>query len=316
MFLRAKKHKVIIMNWKSVTIIVAFSMLSFTLSLIHSIFAYLSIIPLSIFILDESSDAFFEEVYDSLNPTMRYALSITLLAFIVSLDEIIVSISSIITGYAEISAGALMGSDAITVLMVVLILMAVRRKLDYRKTIPYVIFPAFLIGAGILSEYLNLAWVSNILYAATILISVVVLIAISLKILKPKEKIKESKTGAPFRNITFGTFYLFFLTVGAYYLSFSTVQVSSYYDISYFIGGYVIAGVVGSMPEYFMIKDSMKNGNMDDASGIFVGSTIIKGTILLPLVSIFFGYSYPLFNFFILFSIICTVTLIPFMKMR
>ena len=156
MFLRAKKHKVIIMNWKSVTIIVAFSLLSFTLSLIHSIFAYLSIIPLSIFILDESSDAFFEEVYDSLNPTMRYALSITLLAFIVSLDEIIVSISSIITGYAEISAGALMGSDAITVLMVVLILMAVRRKLDYRKTIPYVIFPAFLIGAGILSEYLNL----------------------------------------------------------------------------------------------------------------------------------------------------------------
>ena len=316
MFLRVRKHKVIIMNWKSVTIIVAFSMLSFTLSLIHSIFAYLSIIPLSIFILDESSDAFFEEIYDSLTPAVRYGISITLLAFIVSLDEIMVSISSIMTGYAEISAGALIGSDAITVLMVVLILMAVRRKLDYRKTIPYVIFPAFLIGAGILSEYLNLSWISNMLYAATILISVVVLIAISSKILKSTGKMTKSETGTPFRNIAFGAFYLSFLTVGAYYLSFSTVEVSSYYNISYFIGGYVIAGVVGSLPEYFMIRDSMKNGNTDDASGIFVGSTIIKGTILLPLVSIFFGYSYPLDNFFILFSIICTVTLIPFMKVR
>ncbi len=310
------KHDAIIMKWKSIAAILFFSLLSFIFSMIHSLFAFLFIIPLSIFILDVSSDAFFDEVYDSLTPTLRYGLSITLLAFIVSLDEIMVSVSSIITGYAEISSGALIGSDAITVLMVVLIILRVGRSLDYGKTIPYIIFPVFLITAGFFAEYLNIAWATDMLYASTLLISAIILIVVSSRMLKSKENKIEGKPGNTIRNIAFGAFYLGFLTIGAYYLSFSTVGVSSYFDISYFTGGYLIAGVVGSMPEYFMIRDSMRNGNTDDASGIFVGSTIIKGTILLPLVSIYFGYSYPLYNTFILFSILCTVILIPFMKMK
>ena len=111
------------MNLKNVALVIVFSILSFLFSLFHSLFAYILIIPLSIFIMDKTSDGFFEEVYNSLNPTLRYGLSISLLAFIVSLDEILVSGSSIIRGYAEISAGALMGSDAISVVMLVLILL-------------------------------------------------------------------------------------------------------------------------------------------------------------------------------------------------
>ncbi len=294
-------------------LIIVFSIISIILAFFHNFFSVIAIIIFSLYILDKTSDDFFDEVYSFLDPDLRYILSISLLSFIVSLDEIMVSGASIITGHAMISTGALMGSSAITVVMMAVALVSFRKRADFKSNILFIIFPVSLIFAGLVS---GIPFLETAIDFGVLIVSAIFLIYLSLKGFHFKHSPGRSK--GKFRPIDAakGAFFLVFLTIGAYLLSISAADFSDFLGLNYFVGGYLVAGVAGTLPEYFMIRDSIKNGNVEDASGIFVGSTLMKGTIILPAISIAFGYSFSIYNGYVLFSIILCLALFPFLKFR
>lgn len=64
-----------------------------------------------------------------------------------------------------------------------------------------------------------------------------------------------------------------------------SVGFSTFSGIPYFLSGFVIAGIAGSLPEVFMMAISFRKTRPDMAFGVIVGSTTYKITLVLGLIA-------------------------------
>ncbi|SJK85140.1 hypothetical protein [Cuniculiplasma divulgatum] len=242
-----------------------------------------------IFGLDMSSDELYEEIekITGRKPGLFYGL--TLFSFLTSFDEIAVSASSIAEGYPGISIGTLVGSIVVTLLIFLVILKFSRTKIEKR-------YAPFLLIAPV---YILLLVVLHMEEVPVILLLTIVTIGISFfafYYLSSKERIREVKVDKKEKQVI-GTsileliIFVVSILVFSLYLSRGTASMGIDLNIGEVNSGYIIPGILGSIPEIVVIKSSIKRNDSKSVAGIITGSTVIKGGILLPLLAFVFNYT-------------------------
>lgn len=191
-------------------------------------------------------------------------------------DEIFVSLIAALRGHGDLGFGNVQGSNVITIIpffamlpfffkdhhkgfSVDSILLVISASLLVLITVPFKVVPQY--------------------YSVFLLAFFLLYFVFSSK----------GKTGEPNSSEKFNPIILILSLVLIYFASDSivkyTVQFSFQYNIPFFISGFIVTGIAGSLPEVFMTLISFRKMRPDMAFGVIVGSTIYKITLVLGLVS-------------------------------
>ncbi len=191
-------------------------------------------------------------------------------------DEIFVSTLAAIRGRGDLGFGNIQGSNVITLLPFFAFLPFFFRnhhKSFSADSIILLIASAFLIFVAISFAGVP-AYFSVFFFAFFILYFV----------FSSRNGRKEPRSGVKFSPVI-----LILSLVLIYFASESivkySVEFSYFYNVPFFVSGFVIAGIAGSLPEVFMMLISFRKTRPDMAFGIIVGSTIYKVTLILGLVA-------------------------------
>ena len=253
-----------------------------------NLFFALVVLVLIIVGMDISTDF----IYDSTNnmlvgqPGLLYG--ITLFSFITSLDEIMVAGASIAQGYNGISIGAMMGSVMVT-LVGFGIFSLMKRKKEF-STVSALIFvvPSFMILFSVFF-YGNVNPIFIIgLSIFTTIISIILMFYFGFKSTSGG---RVDMNLVNYKSLLFLLLPAISLTILSITMARLTDFVGSFIGINLTISGFLIPGIFGSLPELFAIKSSLQNKDKSSAKGILIGSTLIKGGMILPLASAFFQYN-------------------------
>lgn len=242
-----------------------------------------------IFGLDLSSDELYENIEKLTGKKPGLIYGLTLFSFLTSFDEIAVSGASIGVGYYGISIGTMIGSVVVTLVIFLVVLKASRTKIDNRYFPFLMIVPIYILLLILLDK-------SGSLAILLLTFSVVIVSFFTFYYLGSHER--EEKTleniekGVLSRKILLElVFFIFCILIFSVYLSKGTGILGAYLHIKDISSGYIIPGVLGSIPEIVVIRSSIKKKDSSSVAGIITGSTVIKGGILLPLLIYVFSYT-------------------------
>lgn len=272
-------------------IFIAGSVIFFTREPLINIILIIAII----FGLDMSSDELYEgiETITGKKPGLFYGL--TLFSFLTSFDEIAVSGTSVAEGYPGISIGTLVGSVVVTLMIFLVVIKFSRTRID-RKYAPFIlIVPSYILLLLLLKEEGLIATLP--LTVATISISLFTFYYLGREDIVKKVQVDRNDDKAGRINIPQLIFFTACILVFSVYLSRGTASMGIYLNIGEVNSGYIIPGILGSIPEIVVIRSSIRKKDSKSVAGIITGSTVIKGGILLPLLDFAFNYS-PSYNNF------------------
>ena len=260
------------MNNRYISIIILLAV-SFILYFYDNIISDFILVVVLVAGLDLSSDLVFDQMVES--PGSDYNYSFLLLGFITSLDEILVAAGSVFSGFPQIGSGALLGSSVLIIILYSMIVAISRSTFHFMHPYYFLIFPFILVLELISYNYsLN----ATPVYALSIIVSLVVV----WKVIRGWQIIPGKSEG---RRMT-GFIFLIPLVIFALLLSIGTERISSAVKISQFMSGFLIPGVLGTIPEMIMIYGTFRRNIHNAGEGLLTGSTIMKGTLLFPVVQV------------------------------
>lgn len=270
-----------------------FLLLTILLSTYFIIFSIvISVIPfyaeiagifLSVLSLYISGDVFIDEarILGRRNGFSSKSVGVYLISLGAVVDEFAVIIAASAKGYGGISFGTIQGSNIIT-LVGFLVILPLTFAGSYRKFAKdgLVLMLSTVVLLGMAVIYAVVPW-----YAGFLLILV---FAMYLYVGKGERIPTEIET----EKVEYSSLSLIASLVLLILASQAIVEythgLSGQFHISPFISGFIITGIVGSLPEIIMFSLSILKRDMDATIGIVTGSTIYKGTIILG-ISMFFG---------------------------
>ena len=270
------------MKNRNILILILF-LLTFTLYFFNNIFSDILLITFLILGLDLSSDAIFDQIGKNSVPGFNYGFLV--LGFVTSLDEIFVAVGSILSGAPDIGSGALLGSSFFMIVIYSILMLVFGYKLNMKHPYYFVVFPFFLIVDSI-SFSLSVNLIP--LYFISIIVSLLILYLVLEGWGNHVWKINRSQIKT--------SIFLIPLLMFALLLSIATDRFSGAVRIDQFLSGFLIPGILGTVPETVVVYSSLKNRMPDASEGLLTGSTLIKGTLLFPIFEIFF-YTSREFNF-------------------
>ncbi|MHB1440241.1 MAG: hypothetical protein ACYCSO_05820 [Cuniculiplasma sp.] len=284
-----------------------------SLSLIfeNAIFLLFITIPI-IFGMDLSSDEMYDKIEDITGNKPGLLYGLTLFSFLTSFDEITVSSASIAEGYSRISLGTLLGSELVTLFIFLIILKLSKNSIERRISIILFLLPLYILFLLILDPFG--IYVSFALTSAFVALSI-----FSFYFINEEEKKSNIKTTAEgekqFEKWDYIELLFFILSIIllSIFLSKTTESIGSYLKIGNLNSGFIIPGILGSIPEIIVIKSSIRKKDSSSATGIIMGSSLIKGGILLPILIFAFGYRPVLSNYTFSLSLILLFILVTLM---
>jgi cation:H+ antiporter len=204
-------------------------------------------------------------------------------------DEIFLTIIAASLGLGDISFGAVQGSNDFTLASVIIIvpILGITAKLDsFRKDI------AFLFLSGLIVLILSYMYGFIPIYIAPVFFAVfiVYLVFAASSESPPSEPLKRGKFSLPSLAISILLLFIssFSLVVYADYISRSL-------NINGFLGGFMITGITGSIPEIMIIFITARKSKLILSRAVLIGSTIYKLTLVLGVITLFgnltFDYS-------------------------
>ncbi len=267
---------------RKIILLILLLFFSFLLFLFHNFISILIAIFFAIGGIELSSDAIFsEEMYGIEN---NYSYSFLVLGTITSLDEIMVTAVSVVGGFPMVSIGALVGSTAITIFMYLILSLSMGKTLRFIHPIYYSIIP-FVFFLLVLFPGFNMKIIP--VYALALILSLIVIILVVSNSLRHQRISGKIRIVLNRRDL-----FLIPLALFSLILAYGTDKLSSIAEISQFSAGFIIPGLLGTIPEISMIRQSLIKNVSGSAEGTMTGSSIIKGTALFPLIGISFGYSF------------------------
>lgn len=269
-------------------ILLALSLVSLYIFFSNSLIAALLVTVLIIIGMDLSTDLIYETTDSLLRFKPGMFIGITLFAFITSLDEIFVSGSSIVQGYNDISIGTMMGSVSISIAIFALLTLILRKRQRSLSSSSMFVIPAFLLILMV-AEYFSLPLDLKI---ALTIITVIVSLALIFYIGFASDRGVETTSKADKKSGKFLIAISVFILMG---LSFAMARVTDIFSVNLNVGGlasgFILPGIIGTLPEFFAIKSSLSHSDRQSASGILIGSTLIKGGIIFPILAMAFAYN-------------------------
>ncbi len=270
-----------------------FLLLTILLSIYFIIFSILiTVIPLyaeivgiflSVLSLYISGDVFIDEArtLGKRNGFSSKSVGVYLISLGAVVDEFAVIISASAKGYGGISFGTIQGSNIITLVSFLVILPFVFAG-SYRKFAKdgLVLLISTFVLLGLTVIYTIVPWYVGFLLILVFLMYLYVGKSERIPMEMEAEKIEYSSISLIAS--------LVLLILASQAIVEYTHGLSGQFHISPFISGFIITGIVGSLPEIIMFSLSILKRDMDATIGIVTGSTIYKGTIILG-ISMFFG---------------------------
>jgi len=281
----------------------------------HSIFLIVSFFLISLLILVLSGDTFFDNavpMFREMGIGDMYAGTIFIgLASV--LDEIALSVSSLIFHHPEIGIGAVEGSNFITMIfftaIVALIYLKVVRSFMIDMTI---IMALAVISIGLSIVYNYIPW-----YLSTLLfVPFIIYVSVKAKGNRdPNDKDKQSYSAV----LLILAFVLIFISSDV--LVRSTIEIARYTGISAIALSVYGIGLISSLPEIIMILVSLMGGRKTVSMGIFTGSTVYKMSLIPGFIALaeptgFREVFYLLLAMLIMSSFVLTVGMITGRKYR
>ena len=204
-------------------------------------------------------------------------------------DELFLTIIAASLGFGDISFGAVQGSNDFTLASVIIIvpLLAITTKLDsFRKDIGFLFLSSFIV--------LILSYMYGYIpvYIAPIFIAVfLVYLAFAAS--------SESQASESMETGKFSLASLIISILLLFISSFSLVvyadYISGFFNISGFLGGFLLTGITGSIPEIMIIFITARKSKIVLSMAVLIGSTIYKLTLVLGVITLFgnltFDYS-------------------------
>jgi cation:H+ antiporter len=204
-------------------------------------------------------------------------------------DELFLTIIAASLGFGDISFGAVQGSNDFTLASVIIIvpLLAITTKLDsFRKDIGFLFLSSFIV--------LVLSYVYGFIpvYIAPIFIAVF-LVYLAFAASSESQASESMESG----KFSFSSFIISILLL--FISSFSLVvyadYISGFFNISGFLGGFLLTGITGSIPEIMIIFITARKSKIVLSMAVLIGSTIYKLTLVLGVITLFgnltFDYS-------------------------
>ena len=204
-------------------------------------------------------------------------------------DELFLTVIAASLGFGDISFGAVQGSNDFTLASVIIIvpLLAITMNLQsFRKDI------AFLFLSGLIVLILSYIYASIPIYIAPIFVAVFIIYLIIAASSGPTTS-REVDGGklAPV-SIVISIFLLF---ISSFSLVMYADYVSHVLKITGFLGGFLLTGFTGSIPEIMIIFITARKSKVLLSMAVLIGSTIYKLTLVLGVITLFgdltFGYS-------------------------
>jgi cation:H+ antiporter len=204
-------------------------------------------------------------------------------------DELFLTIIAASLGFGDISFGAVQGSNDFTLASILIIvpLLAITTKLDsFRKDIGFLFLSSFIV--------LVLSYMYGFIpvYIAPFFIAVfLVYLAFAAS--------SESQTSESMESGKFSISSLIISILLLFISSFSLVvyadYISGFFNISGFLGGFLLTGITGSIPEIMIIFITARKSKIVLSMAVLIGSTIYKLTLVLGVITLFgnltFDYS-------------------------
>lgn len=191
-------------------------------------------------------------------------------------DEIFVSVIAAVHGRGDLGFGNIQGSNVITILPFFAFLPFYFK--DHHKG--FSIDSVLLIISSVLLIFMAVSFVRVPAYFAVFPLSFFVLYFVYRSRGSRQEIRSDEKLNPAILVLSLLLIYFASDSIVKY-----TVQFSYYYSMPFFLSGFIIAGVAGSLPEVFMTLISFRKMRPDMAFGVIVGSTIYKVTLVLGLVT-------------------------------
>ncbi len=269
-------------------ILLALSLVSLYIFFSNSLIAALLVTVLIIIGMDLSTDLIYETTDGLLRHKPGMLMGITLFAFITSLDEIFVSGSSIVQGYDDISIGTMMGSVSIGLVIFAILALILRKRQRSLNASSMFVIPAFLLIL-IAAEYFSLSLDFKVALAVvTVIITFALIFYIGFASDRGMETENKSEKKSGEVLIAISVFILMAL-------SFAMARVTDIFSVTLNVGGiasgFILPGIIGTLPEFFAIKSSLSHRDRQSANGILIGSTLIKGGMIFPILAIVFAYN-------------------------
>ncbi len=197
-------------------------------------------------------------------------------------DEIFLTIIAASLGFGDISFGAVQGSNDFTLASVIVMIplfgMTVKIR-HFGKDI------AFLLGSAIVVILLSYAFSVIPVYIAPLFFAIFIayiMILASSKQEDPVEPTHEERFSIPALAIS-----AVLLFVSSFALVIYADFVSTFFHITGFLGGFLLTGLTGSIPEIFIIFITARKAKVVQSLSVLIGSTVYKLTLVLGVVSLF-----------------------------
>lgn len=191
-------------------------------------------------------------------------------------DELFVSTLAALKGRADLGFGNIQGSNLITIIPFFFLLPIFFRN-HHKNAAPD---SAILVIASLFLLLIAVSFAVVPAYFAFFFFALFVIYFI----FSSRETGNEIKTEEKFNAVI-----LILSLLLIYFASDSIVNYSigfsDAYNVPFFISGFIIAGIAGSLPEVFMTVISFRKTKPDMAFGVIVGSTIYKITLILGIIS-------------------------------
>jgi cation:H+ antiporter len=237
-------------------------------------------------------------------------VGLTLFSFLSTVDEFSVSIFAMVEGYSNISIGTLLGSAVITLALFLLVFVIYRSRIP-KSSRMLAIVPIY-IGLLLTIDLDDIYYLRVVLTFGVLIISVYLFYKLAKTVTNINEETDNDDDSYinkdnSFYFLLFGSLTLIFLS---YFLANATADITPYLHIGYLSAGFLIPGVLGSLPELMMVKSSLKNEDKESASGIVIGSTLMKATIFLPIIVLLYNYVPTFSNYLFSGSLVSLIIII------
>ncbi|KAA8922843.1 hypothetical protein [Thermoplasma sp.] len=262
-----KPHSIEILSSLAILSIIVFLSAASSLIYISVFFIF------SLFVLVYSSDLFFDNavpMFRSVGIGDMYAGTIFVgLASV--LDEIALSVSSLVFRHPEIGMGAVEGSNLITMIFFTVIMAVSYLRVVRIFTVDMIMIVMLTTISIIFAEiFVSVPWYGSIVLFIPFIIYLII---------KMRSNIVSDHDARGYSKISLVvSFFLIFISSDV--LVRSTLGIAAYTGISIVdLSAYGI-GIISSLPEVIMILVSLMGGKKIVSMGIFTGSTIYKMSLI------------------------------------
>lgn len=225
----------------------------------------------------------------------KYIVGFVVVAVISIIPETFISISSALSGVSSLGLGTLFGGNIadMTLVFAIIIFFAGRgikiesKILKENLVFPFILFISIILGLdGYYSRWEGLALVivGLIFYYLAFRNNKEEQIVPGVEIIEKKNRRKD---------VLFLISSMILLIIGAYFVVFSTVNLSSYLKVSSTVIGMILIGVGTTIPELFFCLSAVKKKHDSLAVGDILGTVLADATIVIGLLALIKPFYFP-----------------------